>query len=290
MNNAYRKMMEQQSLSAEAKQAFCRNLLQEKPKRGKSVLLKTAIAAVCVAALLPVTVFAVENIFGVSLVKSVIGRTSTGDEGIGYEVTYTGTSARPLTDFAEAVRAVDGSVTKVYDSWQDAEAELGITLVNNDVLFGEGVTKEASYNLKADGLPERVHCFATHQGKDGQLYRATVTAGYRMDDMSVTLRSSVSCEHPAIPAEQVENMHWSGVLYEGDDVAEIQQEQYTAESGLTATILSVARTEGRSTDYEATFTANGASYRITIDSNVRDDSRDAEAKEKLIEVLEGFEF
>ena len=288
MRNRYRDMMQKQSLPQEARQAFCKSLAQQ--RRSKPVLRRIMIAVACIAALIPVTVFAVENIFGVSLVKSVIGTTSTGEEGIGYEVTYTGVYARPLTDFAEGVREVDGYRLGVYDAWQDAEAELGFALVNNDVLFGEGTLPEYCYDLKEDGISKPAHCYASFQGKDGQLFRATVAAGYRYDNMSITLRSSVSCEHPAISEEKVATMHWSGVLYEEDEVFKITQEQYTTANGLPATILSVVRKEGRETDYEATFTANGVSYRVTIDTNVRDGSRDEEAREHLIRILEGFVF
>ena len=290
MNDTYRKMMEQQNLSAEAMQAFERCLRQEKPTGGKRVLLKTAIAAVCIAALLPVTVFAVESIFGVSLVRSITGETYRGRDAVGYEITYTGTSPRPLSDFAEEIQMMDDHETKAYSSWQEAEEALGITLLNNPVLFGEGTLKEGAYNLAEIGLRRRVHCFADYEGINGQLYRATVTAGYRYDNMSITVRSTVTCEHPDIDEKDRESIDWIGVLYEEKDIEEIRQEQYTAENGMTATIISIVRKGEGKTDYEATFTANGASYRITIDPNVRDSSRDEEAKAHLIEILEGFEF
>ena len=176
----------------------------------------------------------------------------------------------------------------IYDSWQEAEEELGITLVNNPFLFDGSVTKERSYNLREEGIGQRVHCFGQYNGLDNQFYRATITAAYRYDDMFITLVSTVTCEHPAISKGEEPNMSWHRVMYEDRDVNEIVQEQYLAKNGINATLITVDRERGRSTDYEATFSANGASYRITIHSY--DNKQDAEVKETLKNILESFVF
>jgi oligopeptide transport system permease protein len=69
---------------------------------------------------------------------------------------------------------------------------------------------------------------------------------------------------------------------------EITQEQYTAANGIVANIVTITRKNGPLTNYDATFAANGASYRLTISTYTP--NRGAEAKEKLIEILEGFSF
>ena len=176
----------------------------------------------------------------------------------------------------------------IYDSWQEAEEELGITLVNNPFLFDGSVTKERSYNLREEGIGQWVHCFGQYNGLDNQFYRATITAAYRYDDMFITLVSTVTCEHPAISKGEEPNMSWHRVMYEDRDVNEIVQEQYLAKNGINATLITVDRERGRSTDYEANFSANGASYRITIHSY--DNKQDAEVKETLKNILESFVF
>ena len=290
MSNSYYEMMRQQSMSPEGKQAFYYKLTQKSCGKATVYVKRAVIAAVCIALLVPVTVLAVESIFGISIVKRVTGMLSVGREGVGYEITYPEALSRPLTDFAQELQTFDGHVTKAYDTWQDAEAELGITLLNNPVLQREGVQKEPSYNLREIGLGPRVHCFASFSGLDGQLYRATVTAGYRYDNMSVTVGSVVTCEHPKITAEEERDMHWVRVLYEQTDIEEITQEQYTAANGITATIVSIEKTKGGMQEYEATFSANGASYRITVDPNARNGDRNEAAKAYLIEILNGFVF
>lgn len=288
MNNTYRNLMEEQYLSEQAKQAIYSNLQRKEETKTQPFFLRAAIVAACVLLLVPITAYAVKTIFGMSVVEIIKGNTSTGKLGTGNEVDYPDLSSRQLSDFPEEIQTMEDYRLVIYDSWQDAEEELGITLANNTFLFDESVTKERSYNLKEEGIFQRVHCFGQYNGLDNQFYRATITAGYRYDNMFITLRSTVTCEHPAISKEREFEMHWHGVMYEDRDVDEIVQEQYLAENGINATLVTVDRNRGKSTDYEATFSANGASYRITIHSY--DKGRDAEVKDTLLNILEGFVF
>ena len=73
MNNPYRNMMEQQHLSEQAKQAFYYNLQHSEHKEKHSFILKMAAVAVCILLLIPITVYAVEHIFGVSVVAMITG-------------------------------------------------------------------------------------------------------------------------------------------------------------------------------------------------------------------------
>ena len=288
MNNAYSKLMEQQCLSEQAKQSIYSNLQRKEETKTQPFFLRAAIVAACILLMVPITAYAVKTIFGMSVVEIVKGNTSTGNFGTGYEVHYPELTSRQLSDFPEEIQTMEDYRLVIYDSWQDAEEELGITLANNTFLFNESVTRERSYNLKEEGIFQRVHCFGQYNGLDNQFYRATITAAYRYDNMFITLRSTVTCEHPAISKEREYEMHWHGVMYEDRDVDEIVQEQYITENGINATLVTVDRNRGKSTDYEATFSANGASYRITIHSY--DKGRDAEVKDTLLNILEGFVF
>jgi len=288
MSNAYRNMMEQQCLSDGAQQAFYEKLHTAQPQRKKNVLPKAILIAACICLLIPATALAVEHIFGISMVEVVAGFTLDGNPGIGYETNYPGMSSRPLSDFPEEIQTIgDDYVLKTYGSWEEAEQELGIELMDNTVLSDESVTKERSYDLSLDGIPERQHCFA-YNGKDGRFYRATVTAAYRYQNMNITVQSVVTVDHPAISEEKESSMHWSGVMYESDNVENITQEQYTAENGIQATVVAVDWVGIHGTDYEASFSANGASYRITVRSY--DPKLDAETKALLLDILEGFSF
>lgn len=287
MNNTYRKLMMQQCLSDQAKESIYSKLQKEEVK-SQSFLLRVAIVAACIILIVPITTYAVKSIFGISIVEIIEGDTSTGKFGTGYEVNYPELTSRQLSDFPEEIQTMEDYRLVIYDSWQEAEEELGITLVNNPFLFDGSVTKERSYNLREEGIGQRVHCFGQYNGLDNQFYRATITAAYRYDDMFITLLSTVTCEHPAISKGEEPNMSWHRVMYENRDVNEIVQEQYLAKNGINATLITVDRERGRSTDYEATFSANGASYRITIHSY--DNKQDAEVKETLKNILESFVF
>lgn len=288
MNNPYRNLMEQQHLSEQAKQAFYYNLQHSKQTKSHTFIPKIAAITACILLLIPITAYAVEQIFGVSLVEMITGISSSGKDAVGYEVTYPELSNRPLSDFPEEIQIMDGNKLSTYSSWVQAEEELGITLVNNHFFADEEVTNEYAYDLKEEGIFKRVHCFAYYNGLDNQFYRASITAAYRYDNMHITLRSTVTCDHPAISAEESKALHWSSAYYETEDVEQISQEEYTTTNGITANIVTVDRTGSKSTDYEAAFSANGASYRITIHSY--ETGRDAEVKDTLINILEGFIF
>ena len=288
MNNPYRNLMKQKCLSEQTKQEFYINLAHNEYKAHRRFPLKAAAIAACILLMIPVTALAVENIFGISIVETLTGKTLDGKPATGYEVNYPTATARPLSDFSEDLQTFDGYKTVVFKSWQEAEAELGFTLVNNEILTSPDMIKSTAYNRRYDGIDERVHCFTSYNGQDGQLYRATLTAAYLYNGTAITLRSTVTCQHPAISQDREQQMHWSGVLYETQDVSQISQEQYTAANGITATIVTVERNGNNATNYEATFFANGASYRITIRSY--DKVRDAMAKDTLIGILEAFVF
>lgn len=288
MNNPYRKLMEQQHLSDQAKQAFYYNLQHSERKKTHSFILKVVTVAACILLLIPITAYAVEQIFDVSLVEMIKGVSFRGKDATGYEVTYPELSNRPLSDFPEEIQTMDGHRLAIYNSWDQAEEELGITLVNNAFFDDKSVERAYAYDLKYDGILKHVHCFTHYNGLDNQFYSAAITAAYRYDNMHITLDSVVTCDHPAISKEDALESHWSSVIYETEDVEQILQEQYTAANGVTANIVTVDRTGSKSTDYEATFSAKGASYRITIHSY--DKGRDAEVKDTLIRILEGFIF
>ena len=288
MNNTYRDLMAQQGLSRQMKQSFYEKLENAEQKRPVSLLRKMAVAAVCALLLIPITAFAVENLFGVSMVEIFNGNAPYDTYGTGYDVSYPDITARSLEDFPEEIRTMEDYRLVIYDDWAQAEEELGIILVNNTFFQNEAVTKELAYDLSAEGVYRRVHCFGQYNGKNNQFYRATVTAAYRYDNMHITLRTVVTCQHPDISKEDAYRMHGSGVYYRDHDVEEIYQEQYQAANGIIANIVTVDRPGGDATQYEATFSANGASYRITIKSY--EPNRDEEAKENLIQILESFAF
>lgn len=288
MNNAYRNFMDQQCLSEQAKQAFYYNLQRAERKKPYRFLLKAAVVAACIILMIPITVFAIEAIFDISVVEIISGNTITSKFGTGFAVNYPSVSSRPLSDFSEDIQTMDGRTTAIYNSWKEAEVELGITLVNNTILSNENISKAYVYNLKSAGISKRVHCYAVYNGMDSQLYRAEVTAAYRYKEMRVTLNATVTCEHPGIPPERENQLHWSGVMYGNHDVAEVSQEEYVASNGIPATIITISKTRNNDRDYRACFATNGVSYIITVSPH--DLNHPEEARDVLIDIIEAFTF
>lgn len=288
MTNSYRKMMEKLCLPEHTKQSFYMRLQQEEKKKPAHYIRRFALAAACVLLLIPISAYAVQSIFGISVVQIFRGDAPYEGHGTGYEVTHPGIAAKQLEDFPEAIQTMEDYRLVIYDSWDQAEEELGITLVNNTFFQNEGITKELAYDLSEEGVYRRVHCFGQYNGKNNQFYRATVTAAYRYDNMHITLRTVVTCQHPDISREEEYRMHESGVYYRDHDVEEIYQESYQTSNGIQANIVTVDRRGGDATDYEATFSVDGISYRITIKSY--EPNRNEDAKAYLIEILEAFTF
>ena len=288
MNNAYRNFMKQQCLSEQARQAFYDGIQRSAGKRACGPLLKAAVIAACILLMVPITIFAAETIFNSSIIEIISGETSTGKLGTGVEASYPEVSSRALSEFSEEVRTMDEYTVVAYDSWQEAEEALGITLVKNALLFGETIKKESAYDLRSAGIGKRAQCHTIYNGMDHQLYRATLAAAYRYEQTHITLRATVTCQHPGIPEEKEYEMHWSGVTYEDADVAEISQQQYAAANGIQATIVTVTRTKNKGASYRAYFAANGASYIIT--AKTYDRNYMEETKAILEDILEAFVF
>ncbi len=271
-------MMKQQSLSDGARQAFYDSLqAPQRPRR--TTATKAAVIAACLCLLLPLTAFAVEIISGRSITEIFAA---------GYQVDHPEAYSRPLSDFPEEIRQAEQYELKTYGSWAEAEEELGVTLLSNAILSGDGVRKLTCFDLSYDGISGNRHCFAYYNGKSGQFYRATLTAAYEYRAAQVVVRSTVTAEHPEISAEDAYRLHWTSVQYDGADVAGITQEPYTAESGIRTDIVRVEWTSGHPAEYAACFFANGASYKITV--SCHDPQNDAEGRAILTEILNAFVF
>lgn len=282
-------MMEQQCLSNSAQQAFYEKVQTSQLRKKTAVVVKIAVIAACICLLIPITVFAVEIISGYSIVEIFEGKTNSNHFDTGYQVTYPDALSRPLSDFPEELHNMEEQYTvHTYASWEDAEISLGIKLINNTVLSGEGIQKARSYNLAYDGISGRQHCFAYFNGKSGQFYRAMITAAYRYQNAHITVHSTVTAQHPEISGEDAYRLHQTGVEYRDADVVSITQEPYAANNGIQTSIVRVEWANGHSPEYAACFFANGASYKITVSSY--DPQKDAESRALLIDILDAFVF
>lgn len=287
MKERYKNMMTEQTLSEEARQTFFGALERRACKRSR-MPLRVAAIAVCACLMVPMTVFAADRIFDLGLVEIVTGNIE------GYRTEYNGVGSRPIKDFSKSVRQIDGIEHRGYDSWEQAEEDIGFDLMDN-AFFSQSETvpylmfdyvKMFDAKWSGENTADRFHCYADYYGDAGQLYRASVTASYEREMTHITVTATVTAEHPAITAEEETVYHSAGKLYDPRYIKEITEETYTAASGLTAAIVRTEWNTLRAPDYEAVFAVNDISYRVNLGGYPL--TGEERAREMLFEILENF--
>jgi len=278
----YKKIIGDIALAQEAKDDIRKKIIfsrAEKPQR----INKKRLALVCLACLLLtcVAAFAINSIFDEGYISIIRGNS--------YRVQFKDVENRPITDFNEDIRSFDGEKNVVYDSLEEAELALGFDLITNGVISSG--TPSYKYSLEKDD-DFNAHCFTKYEGIDGRLFRAKTYASYRIDRFHVDVEAIVTAEHDAIAPEAVESYHYIGHSFGGSKEQEldgITSEEYTAESGLPARIIRIDW-KGDINDiwYEAVFHTNATSYLVRI-SGISANS-EAEARDLLFDILEGFSF
>ena len=280
----YKNLMAQQHPAEDASAFFVEP--QVAPVKKMHVLKKVLIAAACLCLLIPATVLAAENIFDISIVHTGPRKDWKGNDVIGYNIDFVTTKEIPLGEFAEKWQHIDESIAVRYDTWQELQEDMGYDLLENPVLETNYQPYTPLLQFQTDGLQKPIRCAAFYRGFEGQLWSFNASAGYIKGNYKITLTAEALVEHPNIP-EDVKGV-FTAVQYLLDDESDLEHfstEEYTAESGLTATLL----TYDWGNDYfsyDAYFRANGVRYNVSMKSCHKDHIE--EAKERMIEILEAF--
>jgi len=284
MTERYKQMMAGEELSCRARERFYAGL---RPRRRMPV--RVAVLAACICLMVPATVLAADRLFGLGIVEIIEGRTE------GYRTSYNDLHSRPIGDFSEELRHADDISHQAFGSWEEAEEAIGFDLTDNPFFSENGTYPVRTFNTgwAGEGRGSRLHCYADYYGLDGQLYRASVTAAYGREMTRITVRATVTAEHPAIPKEDETVFHSSGTLYDSRYITEITEETYTAKSGLTATVVrivrdNVVRDSVSAPDYEAVFAADGISWQVSVSGYPATPEGEEKAKAMLLDILEGF--
>lgn len=285
MNETYTKLMMRQRLSEEANTAFYEKLENTAPRKKTKPALQAAVIAACICLLIPVTVFAVENIFGVVIANRVEWATDKGQPAIGVDIRFDNIKNHPITDFSEHLRTLDDALVVYYDSWEDAEADLGIELLSNSVCTDEKTARISCYYYMDKENSLREHCEGTYIGRDGQLYLAKISAAYQRNQVKFVVSAELTAEHPTITDAQLQGYHSTSIAYFLKYGPNATTEQYTTKNGIPVTICTVNFEDF--SEYAAYFAVNDISYKICIVGceGVWDDSA---IYAVLCEVLEGF--
>ncbi|MBR6790937.1 MAG: hypothetical protein IKM31_08750 [Oscillospiraceae bacterium] len=282
MKEQYARMMEGQELSQAAQMRFRTALAEKMPRRRT---FRAVAAAVCVCLMLPVTVFAADKMFDLGVVEILSGETE------GYRMSFNHVYSYPITDFSEEVRMSEELFrSEAYDSWEEAEETIGIDLMKNAFFSESGIRPVRKFILdpEKNGAENRAHCYADYFADSGQLYRAVVTAAYERERTHITVRATVTAEHPVIAEDEEALYHSAGKLYGTEYIKEITEEEYTAASGLTASVVRTEWDALRAPDYEAVFAVDGISWQVRVSGYPVTPEGEEKAKAMLIEILEGF--
>lgn len=280
MDKQYKNLMEQQNIPAEVTAQFYEKMEQTETRR-KPVRWKAALVAACIVLMIPITVLAVETIFGTPKVK--LGKLDWHDSPNGYSVQFDNLDSFPLDAFPEELHHLAEHKFVPCDSWEDAEETLGIDLLNNPVL-SKARKVTLKYNKTAVEEQMNAHSRIVYAQHNGQLYLVSTSAHYLCDGLSLDLKAKLTVEHPELDAKTQQLLLGSeGVVVKPVNV-KISYEEYTTKAGIPVMILRWDR--GRVFQYTAFFAVNDISYEVTAWGDLSD--RENTAKQILLDVLDGF--
>ncbi len=284
MNEIYKSMIVQQKLSEEAKAAFYEKLECARIKKQAKPVLRWAAIAACILLLIPVTVLAVENIFGIVLLNRSEQVIVNDQPGIGLEIRFDNVLPHPITAFSQRLQTLDQNSVFYYDSWEKAEEDLGISLLSNTVCTNENTVQVNYYTEEKSML--RKHCEGTYRCTDGQLYYAKISAAYQRDKVTFLVNAEITAEHPTVTQKQLQQYHGTSIAYYQSYDPNVTTKHYTTKNGIPTTVCTIDL--GNLAEYTAYFAVNNISYEVRIvgSEGIYDDSV---IYPVLCNVLDGFD-
>ena len=288
MKEAYNKLMMQQTLESDT--AFYEKLENTRKQKTHRFAWKTAVAVACVLLLIPVTVWAAENIFGVTLIQHLEGTDFRGVDSIGYEVQVENVENIPITEFSEYLQQLKEPELAYFDTWEEAEQAIGIDFLDNPIL-----TDEDTYFMKSfytGKNPPQARIEGRYQVAEGQLFSVILDAQYYRNRVGFWVSANMTADNPQMTEEWFQIYHGFGKqYYPASKTDGFSVEQYTTENGIPVTIV---WPENSYSTPEAYFSVNNVSYHVSISRYETYTSK--ETKEMAIsrvydvlkEVLEGF--
>ena len=295
MKETYTKLMAQQAPSPEADAAFFEKLNHFNISTKYKPLWKAAVAAACILLLIPVTVWAAENIFGATDVAICQRPTPiSGVAGIGLDIQYENIENYAVKDFSKHIQKLEESEEVLHENLAEAEEYLGIDLVDNQVLSAADTRQVAAF--KERGKQFKTYCCIW----EDHLLFADVQSFYHRNDVRFQLTATVTADHPTVDEAEYHN---TNITYFDEHNREVLTEQYMTQAGIPVLIVTVMEDAYRWDDHDnraildcfACFAVDNVSYKLEPKSwEFDDDDLDkyVDMDEKVIatlkEVLEGF--
>lgn len=296
MNNAYRSLMKHQHLSDQAKQTVYNNLHSNESNKPKFTFLKVAVVATCIMLMIPMTVLAVESIFSIARFDLIENATIDNQPGVGYTIRFDTIQNHPITDFSEHLQNLEQTTVVSYDSWDEAEEDLGIDLISNSILSDGETEQILPYVPK--GTPQTPHCEGVYLVADGQLYASHISAVYKRSRVNFMVSAQLTAEHPTIGDEELQCYHGIELVGYQEDDPSFTTEQYTTKNGIPM-IISIAHADDSIrdgtgfragyTDFRVAFAVDNISYEVWV-CGCEGAWNDSHIYTVLCEVLEGFTF
>lgn len=265
---------------SEREKALLEELLQNDTRRERSVKSwkRIAVCAAAAALLITCTVGAVAAI--IPFLKVEV----TKDEQTGMFSVSGGITYFPLDSLSDEIKAQEGqgledspfSNKTYFDSWERVEEFVGMDLMNNPVL--DAAAEEVPYSE----LDVRFFDSRYVVMHDSNLRAINVHGDYQTGDVSVRLDYDIFTERSLELEENVRGTYlWYDVKDDLRNGIEVEEENYTAPSGLETTIV---KTYNEHSTCEATISLNGV--RTTVITSTPNGMK--ESRKIMIKVLNGF--
>ena len=294
MNEAYTRMIMQQSPSKETDAAFYEKLNSSTTKKPHGVSWKAAVAAVCILLMIPVTAWAVESIFRLTKVTVCERPLPDNRPGIGLDIYYEDIKNHSPKDFSKHIQKLQEGEGRLHATLEEVEEYLGLDLVDNPVLSAEDTHPVGAFKEPGKNFQTYCHIVEEH------LLFADVQSVYNRNNIRFKVTATATVEHPTIEEDVY---HSTNITYFDHWARDIETDQYMTQAGIPVLIVMVREgaTYNYGADYGALldcfayFAVNNISYKIEINGwSFSSDDREhfATPEEKvmatLMEVLDGF--
>lgn len=304
----YRGALDSLCFSGEEKERMMKNLMErqeQRPAKRRGIRpLRAGLIAAALCLALVGTGFAVNAISSFTEVRTVyVERENSENLDVktvsGYTIDTSGRVYFPKSALSEEARNRDSSHVG-FDSWEDAEEYLGLSIADNPVLE-QAVPQRTS--VSGDGY---YNCSVTFFGSINEPTVVELSACYFFapDGVKIYTQSDGSqCiwmfpDEPLIRVKAIANVYmedydkaWERpTTHYFANGGEVLQENYVTPNGLEAVIFTIPYVSGSragKTDYEVYFTLNGVEFNlIAYDYS---DASDLEfAVETMKEILDAY--
>ena len=268
MTETYVKLMLQQHTSEDA--AFYEKLEQVQPKKKTRPLVRAAIVAAFICLMIPIAVWAVDNILSVPKVILTERPTTVNDlPGEGLDIIYEDLKHYSVKDFPKYLQNLEEGQVILHDDWAAAEEYLGINLIDNPLF-----TAEDTHQVAAFGEANK-NCQGIYYVWDGQFYGAKIGSLFNRNGTRYVISAMITADPPSEIAEDVDKYYHGYNItyaqYPKKDIT-ISTEEYVTKSGIPVLLVTVTEHSSKSKkkwddliECNAFFSVNNISYIVGTD-------------------------